>query len=151
MPEVTWASIASRGVPDDLKPIQGQLQRAREVAPHEPEIAYWLLFSAAQDGLKLHPASPESSVFLAELVGSLESAKQSEQIARSPLITDDRLAREHARKFALGVFVRADNQDRAGQADRCVEFPTTFSLLTHTLNFALRQRSLARRYICCGC
>lgn len=116
--DVSWAAVAPEGVPSELKPIQSQLQRAREIAPHDPAIAYWLLFAAAQDGLRIHPSSPEARKLLAALVGALEQAKTSESIRDSPLVVDNQVAQRHVRTFALGVFARADNEDRAGQATR---------------------------------
>lgn len=121
MADVSWATVAPGAIPTELKPLQSQLQRAREIAPVQPVVAYWLLFAAAQEGLRLHPSSPEARSLLLNLVDNLEAAKKSPAIEGSPLLSDNQLAYAHVSKFALSVFARADNQDRGSRADRYVD------------------------------
>lgn len=87
------------------------LQRADELQKHEPLVAYYCRLFAMELGLKIpqNERTKTTNQILISIMNQLEKDKKS--LVLSP---DDQL---HLEGFALGVFAKADKQDRAGRSD----------------------------------
>ena len=105
-------------IPPELKKITPFIKRAEELdkdntAPESRLVAYYLRQYAVQLGIPLIAgASPEAKTCLGTILGDLEKEK--------PKM--DNFTRDEAaflcRKFAMTVFNKADNEDRAGLAGK---------------------------------
>jgi len=87
------------------------LQRADELQKHDHLVAYYCRLYAMEKGLKI-PAkerTKNTNALLASLMNQLEKDKTVVKLS-----SDDNM---HMEGFALGVFAKADKQDRAGRAD----------------------------------
>ncbi|CAM6043837.1 unnamed protein product [Sphagnum compactum] len=87
------------------------LQRADELQKHDHLVAYYCRLYAMEKGLKI-PAkerTQNTNALLASLMNQLEKDKTVVKLS-----SDDNM---HMEGFALGVFAKADKQDRAGRAD----------------------------------
>ncbi|WVQ75535.1 hypothetical protein IAR50_005162 [Cryptococcus sp. DSM 104548] len=104
--------IPSDSVPENLKPIEQIVKRAKELKTAEPVISYWCCFSAAQRALKVAHRSKEDTVFLMSLIEALEAMKVA--LASNEAITSEAAGAAYVENFALKVFMSADNDDRAG-------------------------------------
>ncbi|XP_047342566.1 protein HOMOLOG OF MAMMALIAN LYST-INTERACTING PROTEIN 5 isoform X2 [Impatiens glandulifera] len=87
------------------------LQRADELQKHEPLVAYYCRLYAMERGLKIpqNERTKTTNQILISIMNQLEKDKKS--LTLNP---DDQL---HLEGFALGVFSKADKQDRAGRSD----------------------------------
>ncbi|KAL8505491.1 hypothetical protein ACS0TY_016660 [Phlomoides rotata] len=96
---------------EPVKLLLPYLQRADELQKHEPLLAYYCRLYAMERGLKIHQKerTKTSNALLVSLMNQLEKDKKSVDLG-----PDDHL---HVEGFALNVFTKADNQDRAGRAD----------------------------------
>ncbi|KAJ1982055.1 hypothetical protein H4R35_000448 [Dimargaris xerosporica] len=103
-------------IPADLRFVGPYLQRARELAAHEPIIAYYCQFYAVKLALARGSQAPETQAFLLGLVEDLEGKKAA--LGQEPAILDDETGRGYLHDFALKVFYNADNEDRAGKASK---------------------------------
>lgn len=104
-------------IPAELKKIAPYIKRAEELdkdqtSPESRLVAYYLRQYAVHLGIPLAGVSPGSKTCLGHLLGDLEKEK--------PAM--DNFSRDEAaflcRKFAEGVFNKADNEDRAGLAGK---------------------------------
>lgn len=104
-------------IPPELKKIAPYIKRAEELdkdttSPESRLVAYYCRQYAVHLGIPLAGAAPNAKTCLAELLGDLEKEK--------PAM--DNFTRAEAaflcRKFAEGVFEKADGEDRAGQASK---------------------------------
>jgi vacuolar protein sorting-associated protein VTA1 len=105
-------------IPPELKKIAPYIKRAEELdrdttAPESRLVAYYLRQYAVQLGIPLASgSSPAAKTCLGAILGDLE-------IEKSKM---DNFTRDEAaflcRKFALNVFNKADNEDRAGLAGK---------------------------------
>mmetsp|Transcript_7014 Transcript_7014/g.12998 ORF Transcript_7014/g.12998 Transcript_7014/m.12998 type:complete len:267 (+) Transcript_7014:56-856(+) len=87
------------------------LQRAEELAPHEPVIAYYFRVHALDILGKAHEngeKSPELQSLLIQELDQAEKAKRSLDLSSG---------REKMEQFALGMFKKVDEADRAGSTD----------------------------------
>ncbi|EKM84108.1 hypothetical protein AGABI1DRAFT_117552 [Agaricus bisporus var. burnettii JB137-S8] len=100
----------------DLRPIVPYLQRADELKVHEPIIAYWCAYYAAQLGLGLKARDNASRDVLFKLLGVLEHMKQ--EIGSVDAIEVEAASAAFVENFALKVFQSADNEDRRGAVTR---------------------------------
>eukprot|EP01084_Bolivina_argentea_P122402 216899_1 len=109
-------------LPRKLKPITAYVRRAEEFdrvgdGEQTKVIAYYCREYAAEQGVKLSEdcQDPEVVEFLGNLIGQLESDKER-------LSKESDFTREDAAKiclnFANNVFTQADEEDRAGLADK---------------------------------
>ncbi|KAJ1984955.1 hypothetical protein H4R34_000298 [Dimargaris verticillata] len=103
-------------IPADLRFVGPYLQRARELATHEPIIAYYCQFYAVKLALARGGQAPETQAFLLGLVEDLETKKAA--LGQEPAILDDETSKSYLHNFALKVFYNADNEDRAGKASK---------------------------------
>eukprot|EP00898_Chlorokybus_atmophyticus_P009106 jgi/Chlat1/9197/Chrsp97S08463 len=85
------------------------LQRADELQKHDPRIAYYCRLYAMEKGMKIPKRSKATNELLIAVMNQLELDKKKVQPRE-----DDNL---HLEGFAVNVFTKADNQDRAGKAD----------------------------------
>ncbi|EME28228.1 Vacuolar protein sorting-associated protein VTA1 [Galdieria sulphuraria] len=97
--------------PTSLKPLAKYLVRAKEVEQIDPLVAYACRFYACEFGLKLRDKKdPDASKFMKSLIEKCEQDKAK--------LGDTTLLKEHLEEFALKVFLRADTEDRNGNATR---------------------------------
>ncbi|KAH6916995.1 Vta1 like-domain-containing protein [Coprinopsis sp. MPI-PUGE-AT-0042] len=100
----------------ELKVIGPYLQRAEEVKNQEPIIAYWCAYYAAQMGIGLKAKDSPSREILLALLGALERLKN--EIGPNDAVDVDAAGAAYVENFALKVFASADNEDRAGRANK---------------------------------
>lgn len=126
-------------IPAELKSITPYLQRAEEVKPTDPVIAYWCTsrrrlvalcvslrlvsttigaYHAAQLGISLKLKDSSARTFLFDLLGLLERMKA--EIGANDAIDDESASSAYVENFALRVFAMADNEDRRSNATRSV-------------------------------
>ncbi|CAO3566220.1 unnamed protein product [Mortierella alpina] len=106
-------SIAN--VPEGLKNITPFLQRAAQLQDRDPVVSYYSNHYALKLALpKVREAN--NRAFIEELFGVLE--KQKKDIGENEAISDDLVGYAHIENFALKIFKRADDEDRAGQASQ---------------------------------
>eukprot|EP00854_Cymbomonas_tetramitiformis_P025736 gene25736-31479_t len=84
------------------------LQRADEIANHDPLIAYYCRMHAVEEGVKITDRTDETTQLLVAVMKQLEADK--EKVNPKP---EDKT---HCEDFAVKIFDRADAQDRAGKA-----------------------------------
>ena len=105
-------------IPPELKKVAPYIKRAEELdkdntAPESRLVAYYLRQYAVQLGIPLIAgASPAAKTCLGTILGDLEKEK-----AKMDNFTRDEAA-FLCRKFAMNVFNKADNEDRAGLAGK---------------------------------
>jgi vacuolar protein sorting-associated protein VTA1 len=104
-------------IPPDLKKISPFIKRAEELdkdttAPESRLVAYYLRQHAVQLGIPLVGSSPAAKTCLGQILGDLEKEK-----AKMDNFTRDEAA-FLCRNFAMSVFNKADNEDRAGLAGK---------------------------------
>ena len=104
-------------IPNELKKIAPYIKRAEELdkdttSPESRLVAFYCRQYAVHLGIPLIGASPAAKACLGELLGDLEKEK--------PAM--DNFTRDEAaflcRKFADGIFNKADAEDRAGKASK---------------------------------
>ncbi|KAF5352683.1 hypothetical protein D9756_005956 [Leucocoprinus leucothites] len=103
-------------ISSNLRPIVPFLQRAEELRKHEPIIAYWCAYYAAQVGIGLKARDNASREILFALLGILENMKK--EIGSIDAIEIEAASAAFVENFALRVFQSADNEDRRGAATR---------------------------------
>ena len=134
-------------IPGELKSVTPYLQRTDELKSKDPIMAYWcacllrdtsisrlislLLFTgayyAAQLGIGMKLKDHAARTFLFDLLSLLERMKA--DIGQTDAIDDDAACAAYVENFALKVFAMADNEDRRGNATRCVPSPN-FTVIT---------------------
>mmetsp|Transcript_16172 Transcript_16172/g.39879 ORF Transcript_16172/g.39879 Transcript_16172/m.39879 type:complete len:453 (+) Transcript_16172:54-1412(+) len=104
--------MAAAQWPVSLKPISKYLARAKEVETASPVVAYYCKVVALQEGFKCRDTSdPAATQFLTSLLDNCELAKKS-------LGGEKDSHQAEVESFALEVFQRADDEDRAGSATK---------------------------------
>ena len=104
-------------IPPSLKLITGALRRAEELDRDQNNeakvVAYYCRFYCVSKGSKLcsKPPSTAESEFLASQMKVLENMKPGLDINQEK-------GSKICRSYALSVFEKADNEDRAGMADK---------------------------------
>ena len=106
-------------IPGELKSVTPYLQRAEEIKPQDPVIAYWCAYYAAQQGIAIELKDKAAArPFLFALLDLLERMKA--ELGQNDAIHDEAASAAYVENFALRVFTVADNEDRKGKATRCV-------------------------------
>ncbi|CAG8680482.1 23030_t:CDS:2 [Gigaspora margarita] len=103
-------------LPDELKFINGFLQRAQELRNREPVIAYYCNFYSVKLALEKGTKSKESKAFLARLLDVLEEEKKA--LHDNEAAVNNVVGEAYVENFGLRVFMNADNEDRAGKASK---------------------------------
>ncbi|KAF0383100.1 DUF605-domain-containing protein [Gigaspora margarita] len=103
-------------LPDELKFINGFLQRAQELRNREPVIAYYCNFYSVKLALEKGTKSKESKAFLARLLDVLEEEKKA--LHDNEAAVNNVVGEAYVENFGLKVFMNADNEDRAGKASK---------------------------------
>ncbi|CAG8607556.1 18808_t:CDS:2 [Dentiscutata erythropus] len=103
-------------LPDELKFINGFLQRAQELRSREPVIAYYCNFYSVKLALERGTKSKESKAFLARLLDVLEEEKKA--LHDNEAAVNNVVGEAYVENFGLKVFLNADNEDRAGKATK---------------------------------
>ncbi|KAJ3374914.1 hypothetical protein GGF31_005636 [Allomyces arbusculus] len=101
-------------LPEEAKAIAPFIQRAREMAPRDPAIAYWCKMHAVRQALQLASTVPQIKPWLLAAMDALEAEKKS--LAGNELISNETAAFAHIETFALKIFAAADREDRADRA-----------------------------------
>ncbi|KAI6136340.1 Vta1 like-domain-containing protein [Pisolithus sp. B1] len=99
-----------------LKAVAPFLQRAEELVEREPVIAYWCAYYAAQVGISLKAKDAASRTLLFGLLTALERLKT--EIGPNDAIDIEAASAAYVENFALKVFQSADDEDRAGRANK---------------------------------
>ncbi|KAJ2555300.1 hypothetical protein EV175_002304 [Coemansia sp. RSA 1933] len=103
-------------VPDEFKEILPYLQRAQEVAKVDPVVSYFCKYYAVRRAIGSGKTSPESQEYLSKLMDQLELEKG--QLEGHEGMKDDATASAHCSLFGLRIFVKADSEDRGGEAGK---------------------------------
>lgn len=106
----------SLSIPPEMKVLTAFIRRGEELEKDQTNpdcniVAYYCKTYAMEKGIKMKLSSPEVNTFLITLMDSLESSKKSLQInpESGPSICE---------MHALSVFDKADDEDRAGEANK---------------------------------
>ena len=104
--------------PAKLKHLAPYLARAHELDNRDPVVAYYCRYYAVQEAVKEHSKDKDHEVlaFLMALMDKMEADKKA--LAGNEAITQDIVGQAHVESFALKLFDYADQQDRAGKADK---------------------------------
>eukprot|EP01083_Nonionella_stella_P133859 407084_1 len=99
-------------VPPELKSVNRYLRQAKKMDKIQPLVAYHCRLHAIETAMKVENKTAEVNSFLANLMGELEQA--------SPEVrnVEKDSARQQVMQFALMVFKRADDEDRAGNTGK---------------------------------
>ncbi|KAK3841453.1 MAG: Vta1 like-domain-containing protein [Linnemannia gamsii] len=103
-------------VPEALKSITPFLQRAAQLQEREPVVSYYSNYYAAK--LAIQKASKDNSCrpFIVELLVVLEEQKK--DMGDNEAITSELVGYAHVENFAIKIFSKADDEDRAGQGSQ---------------------------------
>eukprot|EP01135_Chromosphaera_perkinsii_P005247 Nk52_evm16s327 gene=Nk52_evmTU16s327 len=104
-------------IPDSLKPLGPFIKHANMFEKKDPIVAYYCRFHVAQEGIKLSKGDKEGQVYLLGLMDRLEADKKNPEIDHEAL-TNDIVGQAHVEEFAMKLFSHADNEDRAGRANK---------------------------------
>ncbi|PWN25375.1 DUF605-domain-containing protein, partial [Jaminaea rosea] len=104
--------------PPCLKALTPFIRHHRELASADPIVSYWCLYHAAQQGIATPGAQKDAQgmPFLIAMMDKLEEIKPA--LATNEAFTSDEVGSAHVENFALSVFTKADNEDRAGKASK---------------------------------
>ncbi|KAI8613607.1 Vta1 like-domain-containing protein [Chytriomyces sp. MP71] len=110
--------MSSASVPEPLKGITSYLQRAEELATRDAVMAYYCEgnYMAAKSAIEANATDSESQLFMLSLLDKLEADKAT--MGHNEALSNDVVGYAHVENFALGIFTRADNEDRAGKASK---------------------------------
>ncbi|KAI8984716.1 Vta1 like-domain-containing protein [Mycotypha africana] len=103
-------------IPTDLKYITPYIQRGQELLSRDPILSYYARYYAAKLAIARGPRTKETNAYLSDLLDALETQKQ--DIGDNEAITNDIVAYAYVENFALKIFLNADNEDRAGKANK---------------------------------
>ncbi|KAH7046227.1 Vta1 like-domain-containing protein [Linnemannia elongata] len=108
--------MSAANVPEALKSITPFLQRAAQLQEREPVVSYYSNYYAAK--LAIQKASKDNSCrpFIVELLDVLE--KQRKDMGDNEAITSELVGYAHVENFAIKIFGKADDEDRAGQGSQ---------------------------------
>ncbi|KAF9902908.1 hypothetical protein EC991_004380 [Linnemannia zychae] len=108
--------MSAANVPEALKSITPFLQRAAQLQEREPVVSYYSNYYAAK--LAIQKASKDNSCrpFIVELLDVLE--KQRKDMGDNEAITSELVGYAHVENFAIKIFSKADDEDRAGQGSQ---------------------------------
>ncbi|ORZ11655.1 Vta1 like-domain-containing protein [Lobosporangium transversale] len=99
--------MSAANVPEGLKSITPYLQRAAQLQGREPIVSYYANYYAAK--LAIPKAGQDASN---------RAFKQRKEIGENEAISSDLVGYAHIENFALKIFSRADDEDRAGQGSQ---------------------------------
>ncbi|KAF9435854.1 hypothetical protein BGZ76_005377 [Entomortierella beljakovae] len=108
--------MSANNVPEGLKSIAPYLQRASQLQEREPIVAYYSNYYAAKLAIPKAGQDNSNRMFVVELLDSLE--KQRKQIGDNEAISNDLVGYAYIENFALKIFTKADDEDRAGQGSQ---------------------------------
>eukprot|EP00698_Gefionella_okellyi_P018850 TRINITY_DN569_c0_g1_i1.p1 TRINITY_DN569_c0_g1~~TRINITY_DN569_c0_g1_i1.p1 ORF type:complete len:264 (-),score=57.85 TRINITY_DN569_c0_g1_i1:135-926(-) len=100
-------------LPASLQPISKYLIKAKELAKADPVVSYHCKTYAVEQGLKIRDKADSGA---AKLLMTMMDQMEREKASLGDQVGE--VARTYLEGFALQVFKRADDQDRAGQADK---------------------------------
>lgn len=103
-------------IPIELKYITPYIQRGQELVERDPAVSYYAQYYAARLAISRGPRTSQTNEYLSHLLDSLENQKQS--MGHNETITNDLVGYAHVENFALKIFLNADNEDRAGKANK---------------------------------
>ncbi|KAI9477983.1 MAG: Vta1 like-domain-containing protein [Benjaminiella poitrasii] len=103
-------------IPNELKYIAPFIQRGQELTTVDPIVSYYAQYYAAKLAIARGPRTKETNLYLSHLLDLLETQKSN--IESNEAITDDLVGYAHVENFALKIFLKADNEDRNGKANK---------------------------------
>ncbi|RKP23927.1 Vta1 like-domain-containing protein [Syncephalis pseudoplumigaleata] len=106
--------MSSLSIPSSLKFIAPFLAKGSEMQAHDAVIAYFCNVYAAQLAVEKGVADTESRTFLMALLERLEQEKAA--LAGHEALEDKAVSKAYVEQFALNIFKRADDEDRAAKA-----------------------------------
>ncbi|KAK0423782.1 hypothetical protein QR680_008329 [Steinernema hermaphroditum] len=98
-------------VPDTLRSIANYMKLAEKFKNIDPVINYWLLYYVAQTTLSHDMKNPTIVEFFNHLVCALKQTK--ERFCHVDGVMHDQAAKEYIQQYALEVFARAEQCDKA--------------------------------------
>ena len=105
-------------LPAELKPIGHYLKIANEHSVRDPVVYYWCLVYAVEKAMGVEQKSAEATAYLGQLLTTLEQVKKT--LKDEEAIASEIVAQAHIEQYALGLFSRADKDDRDGVANKNV-------------------------------
>ncbi|CAB11767.2 Vps20 associated protein Vta1 [Schizosaccharomyces pombe] len=103
-------------IPKELQSIQPFVRRFNELEAHNPVIAYWSLYWAAQMALSSsHGVSNECKDFLLSLIEHLEDLRKN--LGENENVSDETSAKAYVESFSLEVLVQAERNSKNGKPD----------------------------------
>ncbi|KAI1309980.1 hypothetical protein EDD11_003929 [Mortierella claussenii] len=108
--------MSAANVPDGLKNIAPYLQRAAQLQDRDPVVSYYANYYAAKLAIPKAGQDNSNRTFVVQLLDTL--GKQRKQIGDNEAISDDLVGYAHIENFALKIFSKADDEDRAGQGSQ---------------------------------
>ncbi|RKP04700.1 Vta1 like-domain-containing protein, partial [Thamnocephalis sphaerospora] len=102
-------------LPPALGFVKPFLKKADEMHEHDPVVAYFCKFYAVDLAWKRYGTMEQDAKdYVANLIVSLEQEKTA--LKDHDALSDDSVSRAYVEEFALNIFKRADDEDRAGRA-----------------------------------
>ncbi|KAG0004059.1 hypothetical protein BGZ80_008901 [Entomortierella chlamydospora] len=111
--------MSAANVPESLKSIAPYLQRASQLQEREPIISYYCIVTTNYYAAKIaipKAGQDNNRAFVMELLDTLE--KQRKEIGDNEAISNDLVGYAYIENFALKIFGKADDEDRAGQGSQ---------------------------------
>ncbi|KAG0370894.1 Vta1 like-domain-containing protein [Gamsiella multidivaricata] len=108
--------MSAADVPEGLKTIAPYLQRAAQLQERDPVVSYYANYYAAKLAIPKAGQDNSNRVFVVKLLDTLE--KQRKDIGDNEAISNDLVGYAHIENFALKIFSKADDEDRAGQGSQ---------------------------------
>ncbi|PVZ96706.1 hypothetical protein BB558_007372 [Smittium angustum] len=102
-------------LPSELKSIAPYIQRSTETEKVDPIVSYYCLYHSVKTGLQIGGNSVESQTYISGLLDKLEQTKS--ELNENQLLVSSDVDHNHLKNFSLKIFVKADNEDRAGTAN----------------------------------
>ncbi|KAI8602531.1 Vta1 like-domain-containing protein [Dissophora ornata] len=108
--------MSASNLPEGLKSIGPYLQRAAQLQERDPVVSYYANYYAAKLAIPKAGQDNANRAFVVELLDTLE--KQRKEIGDNEAISNDLVGGAHIENFALKIFSKADDEDRAGQGSQ---------------------------------
>lgn len=111
--------MADKPLPDppiQLKAIQSYMKTAADIERVDPVVAYWVRLYCTETALTIDRDSPDSKLFLKEIISWLEKFKQANKTNEA--VSNQVVGQAHFENFVVGLFNKADTLDREGTANK---------------------------------
>lgn len=111
--------MADKPLPDaptQLKAIQSYIKTAADIERVDPVVAYWVRLYSTETALTIDRDSPESKLFLKDIISWLENFKQANKTNEA--VSNQVVGQAHYENFVVNLFNKADTLDREGTANK---------------------------------